>query len=86
MTTDELTKTLKGRTINGTSNSGDAMTVHFSDSSELTLKTKGSSNAASTGGTVESVEQTADTLTLVMDGGAKLAISLAADPEISVRG
>ena len=81
---NEKLAALHGRTISGTSNSGDTMTIHFTDGSELVTQTKGSTNSASTGGVIKSAEQTADTLTLVMEGGAKMEIPLADNAEVSV--
>ena len=53
----KLTGVIKGRTINGSSNSGDVMTISFTDGSRMTVKTAGTSNNASTGGTVKGVRQ-----------------------------
>lgn len=73
----KLTSVIKGRTISGTGNSDDTLTINFTDGSKMAVKTKGSTNSASTGGTVEAVRQTPETLTLAMEGGATLEVPLA---------
>ena len=75
MATDQkLTDILKGRRISGTQNRGDTLTISFTDGSQMTVTTAGSSNSASTGGTIAAVRQAAATLYLDMDGGATLAV------------
>ncbi len=73
----KLTSLLQGRTIAGTSNSNDVLTILFTDSSKMTVQTAGSSNSASTGGTVKAVRQQGTTLSLDMEGGGTLEIPLA---------
>ena len=73
----KLTGVLKGRTISGTSNQGDVLTVLFNDGSKMTVQTTGSSNSAATGGTVQAVRQAGTTLALDFEGGGTLEIPLA---------
>ncbi len=73
----KLTGVLKGRTISGTSNSGDVLTVLFDDGSKMAVQTAGSSNSAATGGTVQAVRQAGTTLALDFEGGGTLEIPLA---------
>ena len=73
----KLTGVLKGRTISGTSNQGDVLTVLFTDGSKMTVQTAGSSNSAATGGTVQSVQQGGTTLALNFEGGGTLEIQTA---------
>ena len=65
----KLTGVLQGRTINGTSNSGDTLTIHFTDGSQMTVQTTGSSNSASSGGTIKGVRQQGTTLALDFEAG-----------------
>ena len=73
----KLTSLLQGRTIAGTSNQNDALTISFSDGSKMTVQTSGSSNSASTGGTVKAVRQQGTTLNLDMENGGTLEIPTA---------
>lgn len=73
----KLTSLLQGRTIAGTSNSNNVLTISFTDGSKMTVQTAGSSNSASTGGTVKSVRQQGTTLSLDMEDGGTLEIPLA---------
>ena len=73
----KLTGVLQGRTIVGTQNSGDSLTVTFTDGARMTVKTAGSSNSASTGGTVRAARQEGTTLTLEMDAGSSLSVTTA---------
>ena len=73
----KLTRLLQGRTIAGTSNANNALTVSFTDHSKMTVQTAGSSNSASTGGTVKAVRQSGTTLNLDMEDGSTLEIPLA---------
>jgi phage baseplate assembly protein gpV len=73
----KLTGVLKGRTITGTQNQGDKLLVHFDDGSSMTVKTAGSTNSASTGGTVAAVRQQGSTLSLDMANGATWTITMA---------
>ena len=83
----KLTSVLQGRTIAGTSNQNNALTILFTDQSKMTVQTAGSSNSASTGGTVKAVRQQGTTLSLDMDGGGTLEIPLAEETSsVMVRG
>lgn len=75
----KLTSLLHGRTIAGTSNSNNALTIAFTDGSKMTVQTAGSSNSASTGGTIKAVRQEGTTLSLDMEDGGTLEIPLAAE-------
>ena len=73
----KLTDLLQGRTIAGTSNSNNELTISFTDGSKMTVQTAGSSNSASTGGTIKAVRQEGTRLSLDMEGGSTLEIPLA---------
>lgn len=73
----KLTALIKGRTIAGTSNQGDVLTISFTDHSKMAVQTSGSSNSAATGGTVKAVRQQDTTLALDMENGGTLEIQLA---------
>ena len=73
----KLTGVLQGRTISGTSNQGDTLTIHFDDGSQMTVQTAGSSNSAATGGTVKAVRQQGTTLALDFEAGGTMEIPLA---------
>ena len=73
----KLTGVLKGRTISGTSNQGDVLTILFDDGSKMTVQTAGASNSAATGGTVQAVRQEGTTLALDFAGGGTMEIPLA---------
>lgn len=73
----KLTGVLKGRTISGTANQGDTLTVHFTDGSLMSVHTTGSSNSASSGGTVQAVRQQGTTLELAFEGSGTMDIPLA---------
>jgi hypothetical protein len=73
----KLTALIAGRTISGTGNANGALTVQFSDGSSMLVKTRGSSNSASTGGKVKAVRQAGTTLDLDFESGDTLAIPLA---------
>ncbi len=73
----KLTNLLKGRTIAGTQNQGDALTMTFTDGSLMTVNTVGSSNSASTGGTIKAVRQQDTTLALDFESGSTLEIQTA---------
>ncbi len=70
----KLTAVIKGRTIAGTVNSVGTMTISFTDGSKMTVKTAGSSNSATTGGTVKGVRQHGTTLALDFESGSSLEI------------
>ena len=83
----KLTGILQGRTINGTSNSGDTLTIHFTDGSQMTVQTTGSSNSASSGGTIKAVRQQGTTLALDFEAGETMEIPLAEETSsVMVRG
>jgi len=73
----KLTSLIKGRTIAGTSNAGDVLTLSFTDGSQMTVQTTGSSNSAATGGTINAVRQAGTTLALDFTGGGTLEIATA---------
>ena len=73
----KLTSLIQGRTIAGTSNQNNALTIAFTDDSKMTVQTSGSSNSAATGGTVKAVRQQGTTLSLDMEGGSTLDIPTA---------
>ena len=74
----KLTSVLQGRSIAGTSNQNDALTISFTNGSKMTVQTAGSSNSASTGGTIKAVRQEGTTLNLDMEGGGTMDIQTAA--------
>ena len=73
----KLTGVLQGRSIAGTSNQNNALTISFTDGSQMTVQTAGSSNSASTGGMVKAVRQEGKTLSLDMEGGGAMEIPTA---------
>ncbi len=73
----KLTGVLQSRTISGTANQGDVLTIHFDDGSLMTVQTAGSSNSASSGGTVKAVRQQGTTLALDFEAGGTMEIPLA---------
>ena len=73
----KLTNLIKGRPLAGTSNQNDVLTVTFTDGSRMTVQTAGSSNSASTGGTIKAVQQQGTTLRLEMEDGSTLDIQTA---------
>jgi hypothetical protein len=75
---EKLSGILAGRTIRGTGNSNDTMTIYFTDTSKMTVRTTGSTNNASTGGTIAAARQNENTLHLEFEGGDTLGIPLAA--------
>ncbi len=83
----KLTNLIQGRTIAGTSNQNSALTISFGDGSKMTVQTAGSSNSASTGGTVKAVRQQGTTLSLDMENGSTLEIPTAEETSsVMVRG
>ena len=79
-TNHKLSDFLKGRAINGSSDSGGQKSIQFDDGSTLTVKVAASnSNSASTGGKIAKVRQSFDppTLHLDMEGGGSMDIPLA---------
>ena len=73
----KLTSVLQGKTIAGTSNQNNALTLSFTDNSKMTVQTAGSSNSASTGGIIKAVRQQGTTLSLDMEDGGTLEIPTA---------
>ena len=73
----KLTSVIKGRTISGTQNQDGKLTINFTDGSHMTVKTAGSSNSASSGGTIKAVRQAGTTLDLDMEDGSTFAITTA---------
>ncbi len=83
----KLTSLIQGRTIAGTSNQNDALTIAFTDKSKMTVQTAGSSNSASTGGTVKAVRQQGTTLSLDMENGGTMDIQTAEETSsVMIRG
>src|SRR5437868_3051360 len=74
----KLTGVIKGRTITGTQNAGDRMTITFDDGSTMVIKTAGNTNNASTGGKVRAVRQQDTALHLDFENDTTLDIPLAA--------
>lgn len=75
----KLTHLIQGRTIAGTSNQNNVLTISFTDHSKMTVQTAGSSNSAATGGTIKAVRQQGTTLSLDMESGGTLEIQTAED-------
>ncbi len=75
----KLTSVLKGRTITGTGNQGNALTIKLDDSSTLSVQTAGSTNSVSTGGAIQAVQQQQTTLRLEFSGGSHLEIPMAGE-------
>lgn len=73
----KLTSLIKGRAIAGTANQNDVLTITFTDGSKMTVQTAGSSNSASTGGTIKAVQQQGTALKLEMETGGALEIQTA---------
>lgn len=73
----KLTGVLKGRTISGTSNQGDVLTILFDGGSKMTVQTAGASHSAATGGTVKAVRQQGTALALDFEAGGTLEIQTA---------
>ncbi len=73
----KLTGVLKGRVIASTGNADGKMNIGFTDGSTMTIKTAGSSNSASTGGTIKAVRQADTTLNLDMEDGSTLQVQTA---------
>jgi hypothetical protein len=83
----KLTSLIQGRTIAGTSNQNDALTIAFTDHSKMTVQTAGSVSSASTGGTVKAVRQQGTTLSLDMEGGSTMDIQTAEETSsVMIRG
>lgn len=73
----KLTTLIKGRTIAGTANSDDILTVTFDDGSKMTVQTAGASNSAATGGTIKAVRQAGTRLDLDFEAGETLEVQTA---------
>jgi hypothetical protein len=86
MATDHyLADIIKGRTISGTQNRDDNLTISFTDGSQMTIKTAGSSNIASTGGMVADVRQEDTVLYIDMEGGSSFAVTTPETSSVVVR-
>jgi hypothetical protein len=70
----KLTALLTGRSISGTARLNDTTTIGFADGSRMTVKTAGSANTGSTGGTVKSVRQEGTELNLDFEDGGTLTM------------
>ncbi|MBC8102103.1 MAG: hypothetical protein H7Z41_05895 [Cytophagales bacterium] len=82
----KLTDALQGRTIQSTQNNNGEMVVGFDDGSTLTVQTGfGSSNSASTGGTVRSATLETASLHLELVNGRSLVIPLVEETSPVVR-
>jgi hypothetical protein len=78
-----LTSVLKGRTITGTQNQGNELTIRFDDGSTMTIRTAGASSSAAAGGKVKAVRQQDTRLSLDFEAGGTLEIRTA-EPTASV--
>ena len=66
---NKLTDVIRGRTVQGTSNADDKLSIHFDDGSVMTVQTQGSQNSASTDSAVKAVRQAGTTLTIDLEDG-----------------
>lgn len=83
----KLTTLIKGRTISGTANADNVLTVSFTDGSLMTVQTQGSASSASTGGTITAVQQSGTTLALLCEDGSTQTIETAEEmSSVMVRG
>jgi len=73
----KLTALLNGRTLTGTAETGDLLTVTFTDGSQMTVQTDGSPISATSGSNVVAVRQSGTTLSLDLDVGETLEITTA---------
>ena len=75
----KLTHLIASRSITGTSQKDDVLTVTLDDGSTLTIKTApANTNSAATGsGKIEKVQQQGTDLAFVLEGGKTLAVKLA---------
>lgn len=74
----KLTKLIAGRSISGTSQAGDVLTITLDDGAVLTIKTAPSTrNEAATGGKIAKVQQAGTDLVFVLEGGGTVEIKLA---------
>ena len=75
----KLTHLIAGRSISGTAQAGDVLTVTLDDGSVLTIKTTPSymNEAATGGGKIVKVQQQGTDLAFVLEGGKTLAVQLA---------
>ncbi len=75
----KLTHLIAGRSISGTAQAGDVLTVTLDDGSVLTIKTAPSNTnaAATSSGKIIKVQQQGTDLAFVLDGGKTLAVKLA---------
>lgn len=74
----KLTRIIAGRTISGTSQADDMLSITFDDGSVMKIKTTPSNaNTAATGGKVARVRQEGTSLCLDLEGGMTLSIQTA---------
>ena len=75
----KLTRLIAGRSISGTNQAGDVLTVTLDDGSVLTIKTAPSNTnaAATSSGKITKVQQQGTDLAFVLEGGRTLAVKLA---------
>ncbi len=82
----KLTKVIAGRTITGTANSDNVLTVTFDDGATMTVQTKGAASSAASG-KIKAVRQNDTTLRLEFDDETHLEIPLAeATSSVFLRG
>ena len=74
----KLTAVIRGRTITGTQNAGNVLTITFDDGSTMTVKIAGSTNTAMTGGKVKAVRQQGTRFDLDFENGSTWELPLAA--------
>src|SRR3978361_1747331 len=74
----KLTKIIKGRTISGTAQADNVLTIAFSDGSKMTVKTAPSNtNSAVTGGVIDKVRQKGAEWNLDLQAGQSITIQTA---------
>lgn len=74
----KLTKLIAGRTISGTSQADDVLTVTFDDGSTMKIKTAPTNaNSAATGSKVVKVRQGGTDLAVDLEGGSTVTIQTA---------
>ena len=75
-TNQKLGKIIVGRTITGSTQANGKLTLTFDDGSVMTVKTAPTSAVPGTGGKVAKVRQQDDALSLDVEGGASVAITV----------
>ena len=74
----QLTKIVKGRTISGTAQADNVLSITFTDGSTMKVKTAPSNtNTAATGGVIDKVRQKGTELNLDLQGGGSVTITTA---------